>query len=630
MDRKNLPLYDQALFCDAFEERRTSGSLRFALNTILGEVEELETTPSLEETLSPMRELIRVYRQRGAHPFFIQQAIRLCMDRFSRTLRESIMEAVNKNLERSFSQRQQVPGSSTLRLVQRLSSRLYDGKLPIELEQGILSGAITELEAEVMIFAGSDGSKEADTIWRANKAEVFRLVLGHPAADIVTLATLLRASFSLDNIRKTMATVEIPMAADPYVQFFLRERIQQLGISEVIRHTLETWSDQRPVTWEIFCNLFNELQFSGKPWGTQALQTLLTIKETGDPQQKYAARQVLHLHSLSSADLLWVVIPGSTALTMLIQTLREELSENPEAGEALRSWMGGAVLSIKVHIIFMLLLRRDDLLAEQATDIKSQSFLEEVFGSGAWDVICKAWEKRVQEIQASESYLSARMDQSALEYQNMWDMIRNMSKPEKAQVSDLPAVQQRTVPQKSTGTRRQEWSALLAQIEELLSQLPEQQASPFKNRLTELRAQTRQRSSLAWKLLQEVKDFTLPMGKREASPSPTNPEVPQPAQEDIGNEGIDKDASPLRIPPSLVPAGLKNQDLRRRLLRTGWKRRSGRAKHLIYTKEGEEGGSRTFGMSQGTKNTRTVDRFALATALSSAGFTIEEVEELFQ
>jgi len=35
-------------------------------------------------------------------------------------------------------------------------------------------------------------------------------------------------------------------------------------------------------------------------------------------------------------------------------------------------------------------------------------------------------------------------------------------------------------------------------------------------------------------------------------------------------------------------------------------------------------------MSQGTKSTRTVDRFALAAALSSAGFTIEEVEELFQ
>ena len=76
---------------------------------------------------------------------------------------------------------------------------------------------MTELEAEVLRLAGSGGSssiQEAHTVLTENKAEVFRLILGHPTADIVTLATLLRASVSLDNIGKTIATVQLPIASN--------------------------------------------------------------------------------------------------------------------------------------------------------------------------------------------------------------------------------------------------------------------------------------------------------------------------------------------------------------------------------------------------------------------------------
>lgn len=86
-----------------------------------------------------------------------------------------------------------------------------------------------------------------------------------------------------------------------------------------------------------------------------------------------------------------------------------------------------------------------------------------------------------------------------------------------------------------------------------------------------------------------------------------------------------KRLSPSRIPPSLVPAGVKQQDLRNRLLRAGWERRGGRSsRHDAYIK-----GNRRFRMSFGTKNTRTIDRFVLADALSEARFTKKEVQELF-
>ena len=110
-------------------------------------------------------------------------------------------------------------------------------------------------------MAGSGGStrQQAHAVWSTNKTEVFSLVLGHPAAGVATLATLLRASFSLNvmGVRNSTATIAQTFTIpDQHIQTFLRGRIQQQGVPEVLRETLETWSDVHPVTWEIFSYLF--------------------------------------------------------------------------------------------------------------------------------------------------------------------------------------------------------------------------------------------------------------------------------------------------------------------------------------------------------------------------------------
>lgn len=631
MDSKHLPAYDQGLLRDVSELGKAIDSIGQIVLDVLEISTDEESARVFAERLLYMRELVRVYRQQGAHPFFIQEAIKLSLEKDSQSSRQQIMEAITKDLQKNFLERQQVPGFSELSFVPRLCSRLYDNGSPIEVDQGIVNGAIVELEAQVMFMASSRGSnliQEAYGVWIEAKADVFTLVLDHPIAGIVTLGTLLRASFSLDNnVNATSIPVQQTPEAVQSIHFFLRDRVLHLGIQEVINQMLETWSDSNPITWEIFWYLIKELQLLQRPWATQVLQALLTIKEGQNSQQKYAALQMLRFSCLTTRDPSWVCAAGSDVLVALIQALKEELPENPEAGDALRSWMASTKISIRMRIIFLLTMKRSSGLLEQVGDTRIQPFLEEVFGPEAWDIICEAWSKRVQEIQSGDGTRNIKTDEEASEYQNMRRVIRDVSWPAR------PHVQQQKKPRNIAQEdrlrqkqRNDEWSTYIGQIESLLRRVPERQTRSFQERLDKLRAQARLRPNLARRLLQEIQDAILPVTAKKPPTSPVRIQTHETPKDDTGSQDESHETPLVRIPPSLIPKGMKYRDLMERLGSNGWQRTRGRnSSHHGFTKA-----DRKFVMTYNSKRTLTANRFTLADALSKALFTIEEVKELFQ
>jgi len=348
------------------------------------------------------RRIIHRYLERGAHPYFLEQGLRLAV------LSPLAQQSYGSELERMarailYEPKQRaypVPEVWDTGLL-RASSRLFlrNGSPRRDLEEGIFHGAILETFYDLFEDILQNGNMTVMGEWGSKRETVLARFLDHPDCNLGILDNVVHRVLSFDEFvidRGFGATLEAAEPILPHsVDAYLRLRMEQKGVDQFFCELAGVWNDPGAHRFlGYFVQMMKIIEERANPAEmaiTQVVESLTRMSKGNDMLEKHVAQQIIegvtggHYSRMVGSDLL-ESINMALMRGAFINSLKDELVNLSTIHATVLLFQAtptphrGAFLLNFVHT-----MERGE---QPQIDERTESLVEQMFGPEVWRALC--------------------------------------------------------------------------------------------------------------------------------------------------------------------------------------------------------------------------------------------------